>query len=192
MGYGWFPVRRDGRLAKTRTDAPPGSKGTVARGQSARGATGQQPTIGAEELLGNRITKQSQFLVTAIETTTCTMLWKDRQLSEIIWPIRNACRCPLLRPHLFGLTGSESEPRTRGSVKKPGTVPSAAHGRGVLSMTYGRRGDCTQGFFTDPRVSARVVTDTSPVAGLSRLCSLLSQETICAPFPSRARQQAVH
>ena len=37
-------------------------------------------------------------------------------------------------------------------VKKPGTVPSAVRGRDVLSMTYGRRGGLSQGFFTDPRV----------------------------------------
>ena len=37
------------------------------------------------------------------------------------------------------------------SVKKPGTV-SAVRGRDVLSMTYGRRGGLSQGFFTDPDV----------------------------------------
>ncbi len=26
MGCGWFPARLDGRLGKTRTDAPPGSE----------------------------------------------------------------------------------------------------------------------------------------------------------------------
>ena len=38
------------------------------------------------------------------------------------------------------------------SVKKPGTVPNAVRGRDVLSMTYGRRGGLSQGFFTDPDV----------------------------------------
>ena len=40
------------------------------------------------------------------------------------------------------------QPQPIGRVKKPGTVPSAVHGCGVLSMTYEGRGDCTQGFFT--------------------------------------------
>ena len=41
-------------------------------------------------------------------------------------------------------------PQANESVKKPGTVPSAVRGRDVLSMTYGRRGGLSQGFFTDP------------------------------------------
>ena len=40
--------------------------------------------------------------------------------------------------------------RANESVKKPGTVPSAVRGRDVLSMTYGRRGGLSQGFFTGP------------------------------------------
>ena len=43
-----------------------------------------------------------------------------------------------------------ADPLADVSVKKTGTVPSAVRGRGFLSMTYGRRGGLSQGFFTDP------------------------------------------
>ncbi len=46
-----------------------------------------------------------------------------------------------------------TEPRASASVKKPGAVLGAVRGRDALSMTCGRRGGLSQGFFTDPRAS---------------------------------------
>ena len=44
-----------------------------------------------------------------------------------------------------------NRPLAYARVKKPGTVPSAVHGGDVfLSMTSGRRGGLSQGFFTHP------------------------------------------
>ena len=39
MSYGWFPVRRDSRLGKTRTDAPPGYEGRQPLGTVTRATT---------------------------------------------------------------------------------------------------------------------------------------------------------
>ena len=75
------------------------------------------------------------------------------------------------------------QPQPIGRVKKPGTVPSAVHGCGVLSMTYEGRGDCTQGFFThliDPaaNVTGRLAAES------------LNSTTRVRVVPSRARRHA--
>ena len=58
---------------------------------------------------------------------------------------------------------SESEPRTQVSghaaIEKTGDCPKRRARRDVLSMTYGRRGGLSQGFFTDPQVSGHCEAD---------------------------------
>ena len=167
----WLVSSAAGRqLDKTPTDAPPGSKGTVARGQSARGATGQQRTIGAEELLSKQ-NYQTKPIPSNYHRNNNLHDSLEGQTAERNH-LANSKRLSLSTASTAPFRANREQIRTanaRGSVKKPGTFPSAVHGRGVLSMTHRRRGDCTQGVFTDPRVSghtALVVTDTWPVTGV--------------------------